>query len=95
MRYNHLLALPLAAGLLSAASGLTMAATPNGVIAEQTKLGFAAATVAPAAPSYVRLAMDDSPGSYDKHGRVERAERDRFDRPSPEYRPTRPERSHR
>jgi hypothetical protein len=95
MRYNHLLALPLAAGLLSAASGLTMAATSNGVIAEQTKFGFVAAAVAPAAPSFARLAMDDSPGSYDKQGRVERAERDRFDNPGPEDRPTRPERSHR
>jgi hypothetical protein len=95
MRYNHLLALPLAAGLLTAAAGLAMAATSNAAIGEQTGFGFVAAAVAPAAPSYARLAMDDSPGSYDKQGRVERAEHDRFDNPGPEDRPTRPERSRR
>jgi hypothetical protein len=80
MRYNHLLALSLAAGLVSAASGLAIA-SPSGVATEHAKLGFAAVAAAPAtAPSYALLAAyDDNPGSVDKQGRVERVERDRGD----------------
>jgi hypothetical protein len=94
MRYNHLLALPVIAGLLTAASGLAMAAS-SVATAEPVNLGFAAAAVVqPAGPSYALLAMDDRPGSVDKPGRIERAERDRVDHQRPE-RPDRPERAHR
>jgi hypothetical protein len=83
MRYNQLFALPLAAGLLTAASGLALAATSGAVAVEPTKLGLAAAAVTPAAtPGYVQLAFDDSPGSYDRNDRNgERDNRDRGDRP--------------
>ena len=89
MRYNQLLALPLAAGLLTAASGLALAATSGAVAVEPTKLGFAAVAVTPGAiPGSVQLAFDDSPGSYDRNDRNgERDNRDRRDRPD------RPERS--
>jgi hypothetical protein len=45
MRYNQLFALPLVAGLVTAASGLAMAATTGAVAVE---LGFVAAAVTPA-----------------------------------------------
>jgi len=103
MRYNHLLAVPLAAGLVAAASGLAMAATSGAVTVDPAKLGFAATVAAPSAtPRYVQLAYDDSPGSVDKQGRVERIEHQRedpLDRPDPgdrqDNRPNRPERPHR
>ena len=88
MRYHQLLALPLAAGLLAAASGLALAATSGAVAVEPTKLGFAVAVAPAATPGYVQLAFDDSPGSYDRNDRNgERDNRDRGDRPD------RPERS--
>ena len=88
MRYNQLFAVPLAAGLLAAASGLALAATSGAVVVEPTKLGFAAAVTPAAIPGYVQLAFDDSPGSYDRNDRNgERDNRDRGDRPD------RPERS--
>ena len=85
MRYNQLFALPLATGLLTAASGLALAATSGAVAVEPTKLGLAAAAVTPAAtPGYVQLAFD----GYDRSDRNgERDNRDRGDRPD------RPERS--
>ena len=91
------------AGLLSAASGLAMVATSGAATVEQEKLGFVAATVAPSATTtYARLAYDDSPGSVDKQGRVERVEHQRADagdRPDlgdrQDNRPNRPERPHR
>jgi hypothetical protein len=89
MRYNQLMALSLAAGLLTAASGLAMAATTNAAAVEPAKLDFVAAAVTPAAtPGYVQLAFDDSPGSYDRNDR--NGERDNHDRGD---RPDRPERS--
>jgi hypothetical protein len=88
MRSNHLFALPLAAGLLSAASGLAGAATPIVTAIEPANLGFVAAAVAPAAaPGYVRLANEE--GSRDRYDRGERDRRDPGDRPD------RPERHHR
>jgi len=91
MRYNQLFALPLAAGLLTAASGLAMAATTGAVAVEPAKLGFVAAAVTPvAAPGYLQLANDDSPGSYDRHDRGEGDNRDPGDRPD-----NRPERHRR
>ena len=81
MRYNQLLALPLAAGLLTAASGLAMATTTGAVAVEPAKPGFAAAAVAPAAvPVSVQLANDDRRGSHDRHDRGEGDNRDRSDR---------------
>jgi hypothetical protein len=80
MRYNQLLALPFAAGLLIGASGLAMAATANGAALEPVKLGFVAASVAPAAgPALARFAMDDS---RDKNGERDRGDdhQDRQDR---------------
>jgi hypothetical protein len=80
MRYNQLLALPFAAGLMIGASGLAMAATANVAAVEPVKLGFVAASVAPtAAPSLARLAMDDS---RDKNGERDRGDyqRDHQDR---------------
>jgi hypothetical protein len=89
MRYNQLFALPLAAGLLTAASGLAMAATSSAVAVEPAKLGFVAAAVTPAAaPGYVRLADDG--GDRDGDGDRDHHRRDRGDRPD-----NRPERARR
>ena len=92
MRYNQLFALPLAAGLLTAASGLAMAATSSAVAVEPAKLGFVAAAVTPAAaPGYVRLADDGfDPGDRDRDGDRDHGSRDRGDRND-----DRPERAHR
>jgi hypothetical protein len=91
MRYNQLFALPIVAGLLTAASSLAMAATTGAAAVEPAKLGFAAAVTPAAAPSYVRLADDGfDPGDRDRDGDRDHGSRDRGDRND-----NRPERSHR
>jgi hypothetical protein len=70
MRYNQLLALPFAAGLLSGAAGLAMAATSNAVTVEPATSGFVAAAAPAAVPHFVQLA-DESRGLFDRGDRGE------------------------